>query len=255
MHYIDSHAHLQDERLNSQIEAVLKRAVASDVRDIIVVGYNIQSSKEAVKLTKHDMIHSTIGVHPHDSKFWNDDSVPIIIELLENNKVVGLGEIGLDYYYNFSERKIQKKVFVFQLELAEKLQIPIIVHSRNAMVDVMDILNEFSIGNVLLHSFEGSVEQVEICIDRNYYVSFNGITTFKKSDRIDIIKRIPLGNILFETDCPYLSPVPKRGKLNEPSYLPYIAKFISENTGVDLDCLKKTVYENTTGFFKLNENK
>ena len=145
MHYIDSHAHLQDERLNSQIEAILKRAEDLDVKDIIVVGYSIQSSKEAVKLTKHDIIHSAVGVHPHDAKFWNDDSEFIILELLGNKKVVGLGEIGLDYYYNFSEQKIQKEVFIFQLQLAEKLQIPIIVHSRNAMVDLMDIINEISI--------------------------------------------------------------------------------------------------------------
>ncbi|MGC9365813.1 MAG: TatD family hydrolase [bacterium] len=253
MKYIDTHAHLQDPRLMNQLNQLLDNADKAGVEKIIVVGYDLSSSEIAVNLTEHHQIFAGIGIHPHDAEKWNSRSYQQLKQLARQEKVVAIGEVGLDNYYLHSSPEIQKKVFNIQIELAAELNYPLIVHSRKAMAEVMEILENKNYNQVLLHSFEGNIVQAKQAVQKNYFLSFNGITTFKNSDRIQILKEINLKNTVVETDCPYLAPVPMRGKLNQPSFIPYINNFIAGQLGVDPQFTASTFYHNSLKFFKIDE--
>ena len=203
---------------------------------------------------QHDFIYCAVGIHPHCASGFNKDSISAIRELAAEPKCVAIGEIGLDYHYDFSPRDIQKTAFEAQLALAKELDMPVVVHDREAHKDTLDILEASGLSGekVLIHCFTGSREIASILMKRGYYVSIGGAVTFKNARHIiEAIEVIPLDRILLETDCPYMTPVPFRGKRNDSSFIPYTAARISEVKSVLLDSFYLKCRENTVKFYGL----
>ena len=251
---IDSHCHLDYPDLHDQLENVLKRAKVNQVDKLLTICTTLNSfEKIKTIIKKYKNIYGTFGIHPHEVKNFLNVNFDYIVKCKnDNNKIIGIGETGLDYYYNHSDRKIQKKSFVEHIRAASKLNIPIIVHSRNAEADTFDILNEEKKNSkikVLIHCFTGSYDFAKKLIDINCYISVSGIITFKNSSELaDTVSEIPLENLLIETDAPYLSPVPYRGKTNEPSYIIHTIQKLAQIKKVSRD---KIIESTTNNFIKL----
>jgi len=216
---------------------------------------DLKSSRKSVELAKkYDFVYATVGVHPHDAKTLNDDVLKSIEVLAKNEKVVAIGEIGLDFYRNLSPKYVQIKAFEKQIELAKKLNLPIVVHIRNAYDDALSILiknNVQEIGGVL-HCFSGNLEQAKEGLSLGFYLSFNGTLTYPKSRAQDIAKNTPINFILTETDCPYLTPTPFRGKRNKPSYVRFVLEKLSELfPDKSFEEIEKITEENAFKLFKL----
>lgn len=249
---IDSHGHLNDPKLLEDLEGVLARSKEAGVTEIIVPGYDLESSLKALELAeKYDGLYALVGIHPHEAADYDEETEEKLKELLSGNKVVGLGEIGLDYYYDNSPRDVQKAVFIRQLKLAEMAGKPVVIHSREAFLDTFNILKEFK-GRLegVFHCFSGSVESSERIIkELGFYISLGGPVTFKKAkEPKEVAKSLPLEYLLIETDCPYLAPHPFRGKTNEPSYLPLILKEIEELRG---EKIEEATVRNTRKLFRI----
>jgi len=249
---IDSHCHLDYPHLYDQLDNVVKKAENNKVKFFLTICTNLDSF-EKIKLiiNKYKNIYGTFGIHPHESKnFTNIDSKFIINLKKKYNKVIGIGETGLDYYYNHSDKIIQKKIFVEHIRAASELNIPVIVHSRNAELDTYDILkSEKKNSNlkILMHCFTGSKDFAKKLIDINCYISVSGIITFKNSKELaNTISYIPIENLLVETDSPYLAPLPYRGKSNEPSYIIHTVDKLSLIKNIS----KESVMSYTTNNFK-----
>ena len=230
----DSHCHLDYPNLYNQLDDVVKRAEYNQVKYLLTICTTLDSF-ERIKLIviKYKNIYGTFGIHPHESeKYPQVDSKFILNSKKKNNKIIGIGETGLDFYYGHSDKKIQRKSFIEHISAASQLNIPIIVHSRNAEADTYDILKSESKNSnlkVLIHCFTGSRDFARKLVDLNFYISVSGIITFKKSNELtDIISSIPIKNLLVETDSPYLSPIPYRGKPNEPSYIIHTVEKLSQ---------------------------
>ena len=222
---IDSHCHLDYASLYDQLDDVIIRASRNKVKFLLTICTTLKSfEKIMLIIAKYKNIYGTFGIHPHETKnFINIDSKFISDLKKKNKKIIGIGETGLDYYYNHSDKKIQKRSFVEHIKAASELNIPVIVHSRNAENDTFDILkSEKKNSNlkILIHCFAGSKDFVKKLISINCFISLSGIITFNNSSLLtDAVKSIPLENLLVETDSPYLAPMPYRGKVNEPSYI------------------------------------
>ncbi|MBN2364410.1 TatD family hydrolase [candidate division WOR-3 bacterium] len=250
----DTHAHLQDPRLIKDIGGVLERAASSFVEKIVVVSYDEQSSETAagIALGKENL-YFTAGCHPHYAGTHKDKTADWIEHRIINRfgkeKLVAIGETGIDMHYGFSDIGDQIKVFEEQLSFAVSNCLPVVVHSRNAMEKTMEVLKGFSGLKTVLHSFEGTCEQAKKCLDMDYFLSFNGILTFKNSDRADILKCVGFENVVLETDCPYLAPVPYRGKVNEPCHLIKILDFVAEYLGTDREKASQIIEKNVSRLF------
>lgn len=249
---IDSHGHLNDPKLLPELEAIMARAAAAGVEAFVVPGYDLESSLQAVSLgERYGNIYGLVGIHPHDALTYNEGVENTFRELLQHPKVVGLGEIGLDYYYDNSPREVQQEVFIAQLRLAKEAGKPVVIHSRDAFLDTFTIIKEHGQGLTgVFHCFQGSYESaMRVIRELGFSISLGGPVTFKAAkDPLDVATRIPLDYLLLETDCPYLTPHPFRGKVNEPAYLPLIADKISEARGVDVRLATKA---NTIALFGL----
>ena len=249
---IDSHCHLDHEPLFSNISEVLKRSKENGVKKILTICTTINGFTNIKDILKiDDIIYGTFGIHPHETKkFTNVDSKFILDLKKKYKKVIGIGETGLDFYYNHSDKKIQIKSFIEHIHAASELNIPIIVHSRNAEIDTYEIIkSEIKNSNlkVLIHCFTGSKNFAKKLLDLNCYISVSGIITFKNSTELsDTISSIPIENLLVETDSPYLAPIPYRGKSNEPSYIVHTVEKLSQIKNVS----KEYVMSNTTNNFK-----
>ena len=248
----DSHCHLDYLNLYERLDDVVKRAQYNQVKYLLSICTTLESF-EKIKLivNKYENIYGTFGIHPHETeKYSNIDSKFILNLIKKYKKIIGIGETGLDFYYNHSDKKIQKKSFIEHIHAASQLNIPLIVHSRNAENDTYDILKNEKKNTdlkVLMHCFTGSKDFAKKLIDLNCYISVSGIITFKNStELVNTISSIPLENLLVETDSPYLAPIPHRGKTNEPSYIIYIIEKLSEIKKTS----KETVANNTTKNFK-----
>lgn len=252
---IDVHAHLNDERLENQIEDVLKRAKENKVEKIICVGYNLQSSKKAIELAeKFDEVYASIGIHPNELQDFNENAEKFLIDNSAHKKVVSIGEIGLDYHYLPCDKELQKKVFVRQLEIAYQCKLPIQIHSRDASQDTVEILkqhkNLLAYGG-LVHCFSGSVEMLKEIEKLGLKISMGGVLTYKNARQtVDVIKALPLSMLTLETDCPYLSPVPFRSELNEPKNVKYVAQKVAEIRNIYLEEISKIASANTLELFK-----
>ena len=249
---IDSHCHLDHPPLYEKLSEVINRAQLVGVKFFLTISTSLKSF-ETVKtiISKYDNIYGTLGIHPHETKDHVNVDKKKLLELKgRSNKIIGIGETGLDYYYNHSDQLIQKQIFHQHIEAANELDLPLIVHSRNAETDTFNILKENMNGNklkVIVHCFTGSKEFAKKLIDIGCYISISGIITFKKNEElIDAISHIPLNRLLVETDSPYLAPAPNRGKSNEPSFIVHTVEKLSILKRVE----KKILIENTTNNFK-----
>ena len=235
---IDSHCHLNDPKLLDDLDGVIRRARLAGVDSFIVPGYDLVSSETAVSIASaNDGVYALVGIHPHDAITYRDEVEKRLEELLENDKAVGIGEIGLDYHYDNSPRDKQREVFIRQLELAKKIGKPVVIHSREAFLETFEIIRDHGKGlKGVFHCFSGSYESaMRVIKELGFYISLAGPVTFKNAkEPLEVATRIPIEYLLIETDCPYLAPHPFRGKQNEPAYLPYIAERISEVRGSDI---------------------
>ncbi|NMB20889.1 MAG: TatD family hydrolase [Firmicutes bacterium] len=250
---IDSHAHLNDPAFADDLDEVVARAEAAGVKTIINVGYDLTSSRRAIALSeRYPTLWAVVGLHPHDAKFWTEELWDTIIELASHPKVLAIGEAGLDYHYDNSPRDVQRAVFREQLALGRQLNMPVVIHSREAAKDTLEILGEYPDVPCLLHCYSGSLESARSYQQMGHYFSFGGPITFNNAHKLrDVVAGIPLERILLETDCPYLTPHPYRGKRNEPAHLPLVAQKLAEVHGCTLEDVVRQTEENTRAFFRL----
>ena len=248
----DSHCHLDFDILYNELDNVINRASKNNVKLLLTICTTLESFKK-IKLIvdKYSNIFGTFGIHPHESKnFININSDIIVKHKKEHKKIIGIGETGLDYHYNHSEKEIQKKTFIEHIEAAKKLGIPLIVHSRNAEFDTFEILKNNMKDNklkVIIHCFTGNKDFAKKLIGLGCYISISGIITFKNTNELtDAVAFIPLDKLLVETDSPYLAPIPNRGKNNEPSFITHTIDKLSMIKKLE----KNIIVENTTNNFK-----
>ena len=249
---VDSHCHLDYAKLYSQLDDVVDRAIKNNVKILLTICTTLKSFKKIETIiNKYNNIYGTIGIHPHETNNYKEISSEIIIDYKKRNKkIIGIGESGLDYFYNHSDKEIQKKVFIEHILAADKLDIPLIVHSRNAELDTFEILKKYMKNKklkVIIHCFTGSKAFAEKLIKIGCYISVSGIITFKKSKELsETISGVPIDKLLVETDSPYLAPEPNRGKDNEPSYITHTVEKLSAIKKID----RKKIIDATSYNFK-----
>ncbi len=255
MELFDSHCHLDDEKFNEDREELIKQIKEAGITKLISAGYSLESSKKAIKLAKnYDFIYATAGISPNDIPQTNEELWKTIEEIKEkvkqNNKVVAIGEIGLDYYWNEQNKELQKIAFIKQIQLANELELPIVIHTREAVQDTLDILKQNEVKQKgIFHCCPLNRELVKEALKLGFYISLAGPITFKNSKNADeIIAMIPNEKILIETDSPYLSPEPLRGKRNDPRNVKYIAQKIAEVKNVSTEEIAKITYQNAEKF-------
>ena len=252
---IDSHAHLDDRRFDRDRDRLIKSLKEFGVELVINPGADLSSSIKAVSLAEeYDNIYAAVGVHPHSAKEMDESTIGLLKSFTNREKVIAIGEIGLDYYYDNSPRDVQRKRFIEQLNLAKEVNLPVIFHSREANKDTFDILKEAQDGSLrgVMHCFSGSVEMAMEYIKLGFYISLAGPVTFKNA-RIpkEVAKAVPLDKLMIETDAPYLTPEPYRGKRNEPIYVRYVAGTIAELKGLTFEEVAKQTAENTKRLFNI----
>lgn len=251
----DSHAHLDDERFEKDIDSIIERARQNKVEYILNPGANLNTSIKAVNLAeKYHMIYAAVGVHPHDVKHMDGDTIEVLRALTNREKVVAIGEIGLDFYYDNSPRDDQRKWFKEQIKLAKEVNLPIIIHDRDAHGEVFDILKENKVGDIgcVMHCYSGSVELAREYVKMGVYISLAGPVTFKNARKTyEVAKEIPLEWLLVETDSPYLTPMPYRGKRNEPAYVKFVAEKIAEAKQISLEEVVRKTTLNTKKLFRI----
>ena len=251
---IDSHLHLDEEKLRDNAEQIIKGLHEHNIEFVINNSCNLQSMIDSVELAnKYHDVYATVGMHPHESSDFNDKFRALMRQLAQNDKVVAVGEIGLDYYYDLSDRQTQRDVFAEQIEIADQLHLPITLHIRDAYGDAWDILtaqkNHLNNG-VLWHCYSGSAEFARQAVKFGHYFAFGGAITFKNAKKEDVLQAIPFDRILSETDSPYMAPVPLRGKVNTPYNIPLIVDKIAEVYGKSTEQTEAQIRENTLRLFK-----
>lgn len=250
----DSHAHYDDNRFNKDREQVLHDITINGVMNVINVGCDIKSSKASIDLSEqYNFIYASVGVHPHEAVGATDNYIEQLTALSKHKKVVAIGEIGLDYHYDFSPRDVQKQVFIEQLKLAQKINMPVIIHSREAVSDMMAILNEYKPCGVV-HCFTGSAQAAIETIKLGMYIGFTGVVTFPNARKtLEVIDVTPLDRLLLETDCPYMAPVPYRGKRTTSDMIVETAKTIAKVKGISTQEIIDIAKENTNTLFGINQ--
>lgn len=260
MNLIDTHAHLDDSRFDKDREKVIKRTFEDGIKLVINIGCDLMTSKTSVEFAeKYKQIYAAIGVHPHDAgRTLPYYMVEEFERILKHPKVVAIGEIGLDYYYDHSPRSVQKEIFLEQLNLAKRARLPVIIHVREAFGDFLEIMRREGLEPIkgVMHCYSGSLEVAYECIEMGFYISFAGPVTFKNAKNLkEVAKKLPLDRILIETDCPYLSPEPNRGKRNEPLYVKYVAEEIANLKDISLEKVANATYKNALDlFYKIEQN-
>ena len=245
MKLIDSHAHLDNEQFNEDREDVLNR-IKENLDFAVNIGYNLASSKKSVEFAKnYDFIYAVVGVHPDDIGEYSDEVEKELEKLAQEDKVLAIGEIGLDYHWMTFPKEQQQEVFRKQMKLAQRVGKPVAIHSREAMEDTLKILKEFPDVKGIFHCYPGSVETARKVID-NYYLGIGGVLTFKNAKKlVEVVENIPLDKLIIETDCPYMAPTPHRGKRNEPIYVEYVARKIAEIKGISYEEVVEVTNKNT----------
>lgn len=249
---IDTHIHLDAEAFGQDLDAVVGRALEAGVGRMITIGTDVNSSRKAVEIAENfECVFASVGIHPHDAAKAGSGDLGEIRILTDHPKVVGMGEIGLDYYYDFSPRETQQSLFVAQLQMAARLNLPVVVHVREAMTDAMKCISDAGEGpwTGVFHCFGGSAEDVPAVLEAGFHISFTGVITFKNFSRTDAVRAVPLNRLLLETDAPFMTPVPHRGKRNEPLYLRHTAERLAEIHAVSTDLLAETTTKNALALF------
>jgi len=254
---VDSHAHIQGKEYTGETEAVIARARAAGVQTIVAVGGagDMSSNIDAVRLANaFDHVYATVGMHPHDAKDVGAGELENLKNLATDTKVVAIGETGLDYYYSHSPHDVQRRVFGQFIHMARDVNLPIVVHERDAALDVAELLRREGGGELrgVIHCFTGNYEAACAYLDLGFYLSFTGIITFKKADALrEVVRKVPLDRMLVETDSPYLTPVPHRGKRNEPAYVRYVAATIAKVKDIAVDEVAEVTTANVKRLFRI----
>ncbi|HEX6126843.1 MAG TPA: TatD family hydrolase [Pyrinomonadaceae bacterium] len=262
---VDSHCHIDGEAFDADRDEVIQRAKDAGVGMMLTIGTGDPHSddfRKAVAIAeRYENVFASVGVHPHDAKLYDDAAEIHLKELTASEKVIAWGEIGLDFYYDHSPRAVQCDVFRRQIRTARELDLPVIVHSRDADDETVEIIRNECSGpsfrGGIMHCFGGTAEMARELIDLDFLISFAGNVTFKKAENLrDAARVVPLDKLLVETDCPFLTPVPYRGKRNEPAYVEHTARFLAEFYGVEFDMLAERTTQNFLDLFRLSsENK
>ena len=260
MEFFDSHSHYNDEKFNEDREQLIQDTFNDGTTKFVCAGYNIPSSLQAIELsTKYDFIYSICGISPNDipqseQELWkNLDKISKIATQNKSKKIVAIGEIGLDYYWNKENKELQKQAFIKQIELANELELPIVIHSRDASVDTLDIIKTYQVNKKgIFHCCQLNQEMIRQALELGYYISFAGPITFKNAKNAeDCVQMVPMDKILIETDSPYLSPEPNRGKRNDSRNVKYVAQKIADIKGFSLEEVAKITYENAMRIFEI----
>lgn len=251
---IDTHCHLNDERLFPETDRIVGDFARDNIECAVCVGYDLPSSQLAVEIAKkYDNIYCAVGIHPHDANTCDEEKYEQLRALAQCEKTVAFGEIGLDYYYDLSDRESQKKAFCEQIEIADSVDLPLVLHVRDAYEDARKILfdmQKYINNGLLLHCYSGSSEYVKIFDKLDAYYSFGGAITFKNAKHnIESLAAVKRDRLLLETDCPYMTPVPFRGKTNEPKYISYVAQKASEVLGISIEEIEIITTENAKRLF------
>ena len=260
MEFFDSHSHYNDEKFDEDREQIIKETYEADVTKFVCAGYNIQSSLFSLNMSeKYEFIYSICGISPNDipkseQQLWKDiNEITEIVKKNNSKKLVAIGEIGLDYYWSKENKDLQKQAFIKQIELANELDLPIVIHSMDASVDTIDILEKHKVNRTgIFHCCQLNQELVRQALELGYYISFAGPITFKNSKNApEVIKMVPIDRILIETDSPYLAPEPNRGKRNDCRNVKYVAQKIADVKGYSLEEVAKKTYENAMRIFNI----
>jgi len=247
MRIFETHAHLDFKDYDSDRDSLINECIKNQIEFIINIGVDEKTSLSSIKLSeKYKQVYATVGFHPHDAKNYNE---AFVRKTALNKKILAIGEIGLDYYRNLSPAEIQKKAFESQIKIAHELNLPIIVHDRDAHVDCFEILQRNKATNVVFHCFSGDVSFAEKILQAGWFLSFTGTITYKNNSLEDVVRMVPKDKFFIETDSPYLTPVPLRGKRNSPVYLRYIVDKIAEIRKVPPKYVAEQSFENSYNFF------
>lgn len=254
---VDSHAHVQLDNYSTDRDAVLVRARNAGVHAVLVIGFDLKTSRDAVTLAEaHDGLYATVGMHPHDAKGFGQQTLKAFRGLAAHPKVIALGEMGLDYYRNLSPVVLQKTAFECQLDLAAELNLPVVIHNREAYRDILPILEARS-GQIrgVLHCFSGDVEIMRQTLSLGFYIGIGGPVTYRKTNDLQTVAReVPADHLLVETDCPWLAPQFRRGKRNEPAYVRSTAEKIADLRGISLEQIAEITTHNFERLFRVHTN-
>jgi TatD DNase family protein len=253
--YFDSHAHYDDESFDEDRQTLLEKTLKEgNVGCVINAAADINSSLRGIEFSKtYEYIYAAVGVHPHEVENMTEEDIRFLESLTKEKKVVAIGEIGLDYYYDLAPRDLQRKWFAAQLDLAKKVGLPVIIHSREACQETFDLLKEKQIEKGVIHCFSGSAELAKAYVKRGLYIGIGGALTFKNARKtLEVVEVIPLEKILIETDAPYLTPAPHRGKRNDSTYLQFVVEKIAEIKNISPEEVEIKTFENACRLFGLN---
>lgn len=244
--FFDSHAHLDEDCFQPDFAEILARMRQNGVTNMMNIGFDLASSERSIQLAeRYDWIYAAIGSHPDDAAQVDEARIEDYRRLAKNPRVKAIGEIGLDYHYEDPVREVQKRAFRMQLALARELDLPVVVHEREAHGDAMEILKDFPDVRGVFHCFSGSVELARELVKRGWYIGLTGVVTFKNARKaVEVAQSVPLERLLIETDCPYMAPVPHRGKRNDPSFVPLVAQKIAELRGIPVEEVGRATAEN-----------
>ena len=246
---VDTHSHIYYDQYKDDLSKVINDAENSEIKRIVCVGTDIETSYQSIEIAnKYDNVFCTVGCHPHEASKMGAGYLNEIEKMCKDKKVVAIGETGLDYFYNHSSKSLQKKIFIQQIELSNDLKLPLVIHNRESDKDLLKILNRFKPKGVI-HCFSGNLEMAKEVTKLGLLISFTGIITFKNFNHIDVIKEIDLNKIMVETDSPYLSPIPLRGKRNEPKNVKIIAEKIAEIKNLSIEEITKKTTKNAFKLF------
>lgn len=253
----DTHVHLNAWQFKEDLNEVIERAVEAGVTRMTVVGFDEETIPPAIEIAEtYDYIYAAVGWHPVDAIDFKDHHLDYLREYAQHEKVVALGEMGLDYHWDKSPKDVQEKVFRAQIQLAKEVNLPIIIHNREATDDVIRILQEEKAEEVggIMHCYSGTVEQMQPCLEMNFYISLAGPVTFKNAKLPkEVAKEVPLDRLLVETDAPYLAPHPFRGKRNEPAYVTKVAEAIAELRNMDYETICEITTKNALAIYRINQ--
>lgn len=251
--YFDTHTHLDDKQFDHDREQVIARICGAGVTLAVNIGADIESSRAGVRLSEqYDFIYAAVGVHPHEAETLTEEDMDALKSLAQSPKVVAIGEIGLDYYYDNARRDLQRKWFFRQLQLARELKLPYVVHNRDAHQDTMDIIRQSGYFRGVMHCYSGSVEMARELLDLGFFISFAGPVTFKNGKKAkEAAKFVPIDRLLIETDSPYLCPEPHRGERNDSSYVPLVAREIAALKGLSEEEVARATLANGRQFFQI----
>lgn len=259
MKFIDSHCHIDGDAFDADRDEVVENARAAGVLAMLVVGtgnpHDGEIAKAVAAAERYENVYASVGVHPHDAKLYDDAAESALVNLVKSSrKVIAWGEIGLDFYYDHSPRDVQREVFRRQIRTARDLNLPIIIHSRDADDETVEILTEecaYDGFRGIMHCFGGTPQMAKALMEIGFMISFAGNVTFKKAENLrDAARVVPLDKLLIETDCPFLTPIPFRGRRNEPKYVVETAKFLAQFYEVELETLANQTTQNFLDFFK-----